>query len=134
MDIVHSFATALDKDDYATALFLLEPDATYQRDADFIRGAPAIVESFRKISDWGKRNLDALEFYHEIDAEASPLEIIFIDILRSEGDKLEIRHRMHVAISESGLIGGLHFSRPEGEKEVLSEFFRRHQLLPPGSE
>ena len=62
MEIVHSFAEALDRDDYETALRLLEPDATYQRDTDLIRGAPAIVDSFRKVSQWGRRNLDALEF------------------------------------------------------------------------
>jgi hypothetical protein len=132
MEIVHQFAEALDQDDYDTALRLLEPDATYQRDMDLIRGAPAIVDSFRAVSEWGRRNLDALEYYHEIDDEGSPLEISFIDILRSEGDALEIRHSVHLAIAKSGLIGQLLFVRPPGEKEILDEFFQRHQLQPPG--
>jgi hypothetical protein len=130
--IVHSFAESLDRDDYETALRLLEPDATYERDADFIRGASAIVDSFRKVSEWGGRNLDALEFSHEIDEEASPLEISFIDILRCKGDELEIRHSVHLEISENGLIGRLRFIQPPGEKETLGEFFRRHHLEPPG--
>jgi hypothetical protein len=132
VEIVHRFAEALDRDDYDTALRLLEPDATYQRDMDLIRGACAIVNSFRTVSEWGRQNLDALEYYHEIDDEASPAEISFIDILRSEGDALEIRHSVHLAIAKSGLIGQLLFVRPPGEKEVLDEFFRRHHLNPPG--
>lgn len=133
MEIVHSFAEALDRDDYETALRLLEPDATYQRDGDLICGASAIVDSFRQISEWGRCNLEALEYCHEIDDAASPLEICFIDVLRSEGDALRISHSMHLTISENGLIGQLHFVRPAGEKEILGEFFRRHHVKPPGA-
>ena len=132
--IVHSFADALDRDDYETALSLLEPDATYQRGTELIRGASAILESFRKVSEWGERNLDALEYDHEIDDDSSPLEISFIDVLRRNGDELRIRHSMHLEISESGLIGRLSFVQPAGEKELLSEFFGRHHLQPPGAE
>ncbi len=134
MKIVHTFAEALDRDDYETALSLLEPDATYQRNNDLIRGASAIVDSFRRVSDWGGHNLDALEYAHEIDDESSPLEISFIDILRRNGDELRIQHSMYLEISENGLIGRLSFVQPPGEKEILGEFFRRHQLQPPGSE
>lgn len=133
MEIVHSFAEALDHDDYEAALQLLEPEATYQRDGDLIRGASSIVDSFRKVSEWGRRNLDTLEFYHEIDDDASPLEISFIDILRSEGDELEIRHNVHLALSKNGLIGQLCVVRPPGEKEILDEFFGRHHIRPPGA-
>lgn len=132
MEIVHRFAEALDHDDYDTALRLLEPDASYQRDMDFIQGASPIVASFRRVSEWGRCNLDALEYYHEIDDETSPLEISFIDILRSEGDELNIRHSVQVTISENGLIEQLLFIRPPGEKEMLDQFFRRHHLNPPG--
>lgn len=133
MKIVHLFAEALDRNDYETALRLLEPDATYQRDRELIRGASAIVDSFRRVSDWGDRNLDALEYAHEIDDESSPLEISFIDILRRNGDELRIQHSMHLEISENDLIGRLSFVQPSGEKEILGEFFRRHQLPQPGS-
>jgi hypothetical protein len=129
--IVHSFAEALDRDDYESALHLLERDATYQRDTDLIRGASAIVDSFRQVSEWGHRNLDALEFYHEIDDETSPLEICFIDILRSKGDELEVRHSMHLTISKNGLIAHLRLVSPPDEKEILGEFFRRHNVKPP---
>ena len=132
MNIVHSFAEALDRDDYETALHLLEPEATYQRGTDLITGAPAIVESFLKASDWARRNLDAIEYHHEID-DASPLEISFIDILRCEGDELRIQHSVFLQLSGNGLIGHLSFTQPPGEKETLGAFFRRHRLAPPGT-
>lgn len=132
LEIVHQFAEALDRNDYGTALRLLEPDANYQRGRDLIRGAPAIVDSFRNVSEWGDRNLDELKYSHDIDDEGSPFEISFVDVLRSDGDVLEIRHSVYLELSKNGLIESLRFVQPPGEKEILDEFLRRHHLEPPG--
>jgi hypothetical protein len=134
LQIVHLFVEALDRDDYETAVRLLEPDATYQRNVELIRRAPAIVDSFRSVSEWGDRNLDALEYSHDIDDEGSPLETSFVDILRCDGDVLEIRHSVYLELSNNGLIARLNFVQPPGEKETLGEFFGRHHLSAPGIE
>jgi hypothetical protein len=122
----------LTETNYETALKLLEPTATYQRGGDLITGASAIVESFHKVSDWATNNLDAMEYSHEIDDDASPLEISFIDVLRCKGDELRIQHSVFLELSDNGLIRRLSFTQPPGEKEVLGAFFRRQQLTPPG--
>lgn len=128
MEIVRQLAAALDRDDYATAEPLLEPDATYDSGDSVIQGADAIVESFRKTSEWGRANLDALEFSHEIDDARAPLEIVFIDVLRKNGDELVLRHSMHLTLSDRGLVSELRLEFPAGERERVRSFFERHGL------
>lgn len=129
MDIVHRLARALDQDDYVTAALLLEPDALYDSGDSLIAGADAIIASFRRTSEWGRNNLDALEFSHEINDDTSPLEIIFIDVLRHNGEELSLRHSMHVGVSDAGLVSHLRLERPSDEEALIRAFFQRHGLI-----
>jgi hypothetical protein len=124
----HRLACALDRDDYATAEPLLEPEAAYDSGDSIIHGAAAIIDSFRTTSEWGRANLDALEFSHEIDDDNAPLEIVFIDVLGKNGDELVLRHSMHLTLSDRGLVSELRLERPPGEKEEVHRFFERHGL------
>jgi hypothetical protein len=128
VEIVHQLAAALNRDEYATAQPLLEPNATYNSGDSIIQGAAPIIDSFRKTSEWGRANLDTLEFSHEIDEQKSPLEIVFIDVLRAGGEELTVRHSMHVTLSDRGLVSHLRLERPPGEKEEVHRFFGRHGL------
>jgi hypothetical protein len=128
VEIVHELATALDRDDYAGAEQLLKPDAIYDSGDSIIHGAPAIIDSFRKTSEWGRANLDALDFSHEIDDAKSPLEIVFIDVLRAGGEELTLRHSMRVTLSDRRLVSHLRLERPPGEKEEAHRFLERHGL------
>lgn len=99
---------------------------------DFIiAGGAKIIESFRSTSEWGHAHLDALEFSHEISDDKAPLEIVFIDVLRIGDDELTLRHSMHVALSQRGLINRLRLERPPGEKQEVHRFFKRHGLSGP---
>ena len=128
MNIIHCFADALDGDDFAQVARLLENDAVYDTGEGLLHGSAAIVESFRKNSEWGRANLDGLEFYHEIDDERSPMDIRLIDVARHGGEEIVIDHTMHVRLSHRKLIEYLRLEYPPGEKERVSEFFRRAGL------
>jgi hypothetical protein len=110
---------------------LLEPDAVYDSGDSIIAGATKIIESFRSTSEWGNTHLDALEFSHEISDDEAPFEIVFIDVLRMGDDELTLRHSMHVALSQRGLISRLRLERPPREKHEVHRFFERHGLSRP---
>ncbi len=131
MRIVHRLASALDADDYETAERLLEPDAVYDSGDSVVHGSAAIIESFRKTSDWGRSNLDELVFTHIIDDGQAPFDIVFVDVLRCGGEELSLRHNMHVGISQRGLVKTLRLDRRAGEKEIVRAFFERHGLTSP---
>ncbi|MBV9277765.1 MAG: hypothetical protein JOZ97_05970 [Candidatus Eremiobacteraeota bacterium] len=131
--IVHELAASLDSDDYVAAEQLLEPDAIYHTGDSTILGRSEIIASFRATSEWGHRHLDALEFSHEID-DAKPSEIIFIDVLRKDGEELRLEHAMHVGISRRGLINELRLQPRLGERELVKQYFHRHGLTPVRSQ
>ncbi len=131
MRIVHRLASALDADDYDTAERLLEPDAVYDSGDSVVHGSAAIIESFSKTSDWGRTNLDELVFTHVIDDDRAPFDIVFVDVLRSGGEELALRHNMHVGISKRGLVKTLRLDRPAGEKENRWRLFRKARTHQP---
>jgi hypothetical protein len=133
MKIVNELAKALDQDDYTLAEALLDQKAVYDSGDAVIHGASNIIASFRKTAEWGRGNLDALEFSHEIDDAAASTEIVFLDVVRKAGEELTLRHRMHVSISENRLVDRLRLERPRGERAVIRAFFLRHGLTRPGT-
>jgi hypothetical protein len=128
VDIVHRFADALDADDFETLAELLEAQAVYDSSDAIVHGSAAIVDSFRKNSEWGHASLDGLEFRHEIDDEGAPMDVRFIDVARHNGEEIVIDHTMRVGLSPRGLIESLRLEYPPGEKERISEFFKRAGL------
>lgn len=67
MDIVERFARALDEEDYGTAAQCLGDDAEYDTGECVIRGAGAILKSFRESAENGRRTFSSVAFTHEID-------------------------------------------------------------------
>jgi hypothetical protein len=130
VDIIHALAEALDADDYAAAKQLFEPEADYDTGTKIINGADAILAEFRRTSEWGRAHLDALEFSHEIEDEVSPFEILFIDVLRKDGDQIRVEHTMHVTLSQQGSVHHLRLETPPGVQRLVDEFFDRHGLNP----
>ena len=128
VDVVHQLASALDADDYVTAEQLLEPNAVYESGDSVTRGAAAIIDSFRRTSQWGREHLDALEFSHEIDDLNAPSDIVFIDVLRSGDEELTLRHTMHVAMSQRGRVNRLRLEVVPGEDAAVQSFFQRHGI------
>lgn len=103
----------------------------YDSGDSIVRGARAIIDSFRKTSEWGRANLDALEFSHAIDDDKAPTAIVFVDVLRKDGDELMLRHTMHLTLSQRGMVKHLRLERPRGERQEVRRFFQRHGLHRP---
>lgn len=96
--IIERFAQALDDEDYSTAKSCLAGDAEYDTGDAIIRGVTAILESFKRGAEYGRKTFDSVVFRHEISQNA-PMEIRFIDILKRNGNEFILDHTMHVAIS-----------------------------------
>ncbi|HEY4002510.1 MAG TPA: hypothetical protein VGO93_26800 [Candidatus Xenobia bacterium] len=63
--IIERLATALDRDDYATAASCLQPDCRYEVAAGTVLGGPtSIVDSFRSSSTWAHAHLERVLFEH----------------------------------------------------------------------
>jgi hypothetical protein len=122
---VRRFAEALDADNYVDAALLLRPDATYDTGTSVVEGSVNILNLFRQTSETGRARLDKLSFHHEI-AEANPFAILFIDVLSIEDDDLTIKHTMHVRLAHDGLIEHLKLDALAGERDVVEQFFKKH--------
>jgi hypothetical protein len=124
MQIVERLADALDLDDFDALEQLLEPEACYDTNEHTVRGAPAIVETFRRNSAWGRSHIDSVTFCHSIDADR-PMRIIFTDVLRHGDETFVHTMTMDVRLSVRGLVAGLVLAYPAGEMTRLNAFFRR---------
>jgi hypothetical protein len=129
VEIVHRLARSLDADDYAAAKLLFEPYAVYETRDIVVRGVDAILASFRETSEWGRKNLDALEFSHEINDATAPFAIGFTDVLRHRGEEIMLKQTMHVRLSPRGLVQHLRLESPPDEQAIVGEFFKRHGLV-----
>jgi hypothetical protein len=122
---VRRFAEALDADNYADAAPLLRRDATYDTGTSVVEGSASILDLFRQTSETGRARLHKLSFHHEIDVD-NPYDILFIDVLRIGDDELTIKHTMHVRFADDGLIEHLKLDGLLGEREVVAQFFNKH--------
>ena len=125
MEDLRRFAVALDEDDFPTVLALLEPDAVYETHREgVLHGPDAIVESFRKNSEWGHAHIDSVRFSHKLDP-SKPDRILFIDELEHRGEHITHEITMYVRFSERGLVEFLKLEYAPGELERLEAFFKR---------
>lgn len=118
------FAEALDRDDYLSAADLLAASCVYQTRSGQLVGPAAICDSYRKASEWGRRNLDALTFASRVGpARANEVTVVFVDHIVHQGRAHAYRSRQVLRFSAEGTIVRITQHALPGEDEALARFF-----------
>ena len=122
-DIAHSFADALNGDDYQRAHALLAGDCIYEARTKVITGPDAIIKSYRANSLFARTLFDRVEYSSEISESISDTaRITFVDKLH-KGDQTHVyRCQQTVRIREDGLIDRIKHKEIPDERKQLLEF------------
>lgn len=121
-----ALACALDEDDWAAARSLLADDCEYHLGGQVVRGADAIVASYRTNSEKARRRLDRVAYASELErADASRATVLFVDRLEHAGLRHEFRCRQTFTLNAGGRVARIDHAELQREREALEAFFRR---------
>lgn len=126
MQVVESFAKALDREDYETAFRALDPRCEYSCRGKDYQGAEQIIASYQGNGDAAQK-FDLIEY----ESSVEPLDdgrflIHFSDFLRHDGDELHYSCEQLAKVNVHGLICELIHREIPGQLEALTAFKQKH--------
>jgi hypothetical protein len=134
--IAKAFSQTLDGDDFERATDFLDADCIYNTGRTELRGAQAIVASYRESSHWGRKNLDEVHYQSSIEnCEDRQATILFIDRLKKGASQHEYRCKQQIFVSKAGKIYRIEQVEIEGQRVRLNKFFEtcgfKRDVPPP---
>ncbi len=121
VDVVERFALALDGEDYAMALSLLDPECVYAIRGKTHRGAEAIMASYRGNGD-AAQAFDSIAYGSSVrDGEDGAVVIEFWDEITHRGRVHRHQCEQWVRVVD-GMIVEIEHRDLEGEVEALNAF------------
>lgn len=133
-DIASRFATALDGDDFAGLLPMLDDDVVYRIGNETHRGPSEVIASYRSGSELARRLFDRVEFSHRIIGTIAErtVRIDFSDILHVGDEQLEHHSIQDVVVGDDDRIESITDRPVAGERERVDAFMARHGLTREG--
>ncbi len=126
--IAMAFAAALDRSDFAAAAEYLSPDCRYVLGNEVLIGPEAIIASYRKSDEWGKRALDRVIYESEVTQDGDRVRVLYIDRITHRGVTHVYRSYQFLWLDESGKITKIVSEELPGERERLDQFFEERGL------
>lgn len=124
-------ARALDAEDYDAALALLAPDCVYDLRGTRIRGARAIVESYRKNADAARCRFDRITYESTVTETGEMTATIeYVDIVTLASRIHRHRCIQNITMNEDGLVSCIRHVDIKGESEALRRFEAAHSQAP----
>ena len=126
LQLARAFAQALDAEDYQRAESLLAEGCVYDSPDGQLRGAQAIVESYRVHSDRARKEFDEVRYDSQV-GPVGPLEfqILYRDHLRTGNHDHTFQCAQRIRIGEAGKIVSISHEEIPGERARLNEFRAR---------
>ena len=121
--VADAFRVALDLNDFSAARALVHDDCEYLIRSETIRGAAAIIASYREADEGAEKTFDAHAYDSSIHALAGDTATIeFVDHL--ELDDRSHTHRCHqeITMGPTGLICRIRHIDLPGEREAVEAF------------
>lgn len=125
-EIVRKLARALDADDYETARSTLASDVRYEVKGDILRGADAIVDSYRSSSEQAHRIFDEVGYDHEISNEHEGTYTIDYTDTLTIADETHVHRARQLVTVEDGMVARIVNVELNGEAASVDSFMARH--------
>lgn len=121
-----AFGTALDLDDFRTALSLLAETCTYDIGEEILKGPKAIVSSYESNMLEGRKKLDELVWGESTVEWMGDLKVAvyFTDYLKHKGKSHIHKCRQVLSFDELGKIVHIEHQNLPGEPEKLKAFYQ----------
>mgnify|MGYP000885101595 CR=1 FL=1 len=117
-----AFASALDRDDFATARPFLSSRCVYEVRGSVLEGPDAILASYENATRDARAQFDEVFYESEVEATATGARIHYTDIVRRNGR--EHRHRcvQHLTFAADEKITRIVHEDLPGEREAVRAF------------
>jgi SnoaL-like protein len=120
------WAARLDQESFAFLPSLMSEDCEYQAPSGLLKGAEAIVASYRRNAEWAHRTFEHIEWSSEVVAEsAATFLITFEDRTLHQGIRHRYRCRQRIRFDGEGRVNSITHLPIPGEDEALAAFFAR---------
>jgi hypothetical protein len=134
VQVAERFARLLDGRDYHALVELLSADCEYECRGGMVCGSAAIVEEYRRSTEWAFDVLDRIDFSSTIDFESpNTAKVTFFDYLRLGSEVHRHTCQQILTTNENSQIKRIvHVDLP-GEKARLEAFFEECGIKRPRS-
>lgn len=126
IEVAKRFASALDQEDYETAISLLSDDCWYLCRGKRFQGPGEIIESYRTNGDEGSQSFETIEYESEVHALSDRSALIrFKDHLSHRGETFTFECDQQIEIDDDGRIAQIRHVDLSGQREALEAFKKR---------
>lgn len=125
-EATENFATAMDHEDFATAVNFISPDCRYDFRHEEVVGREVIMKMYRDNAVWAKENLDQIDYSHGLGFSSDGCLIIsYADHITHRMNKHAHNCRQILEFQEDGLISRIRHQDLPGETDSLRDFFKK---------
>ena len=122
--VVESFTRLLDSRNYEALAELLSTDCEYEMRGNVIRGCAAIVDEYRRSTEWAFDVFDRIEFSSNVNLESQDsARVTFFDELHLGSHDHRYKCQQILTMLEDGRINRIRHVDVAGEKVALEAFF-----------
>ena len=127
--IAQLLATALDRENYTTALQLLAEDCVYLFRGERIEDPAKIISMYQSNGDAGRETYDEIHYVSRVEPQGNgKARIHYTDSITLKGETHVHRCLQEIAVDDGGKVARIVHVDLEGEAERLSAFNNRHGI------
>jgi hypothetical protein len=131
------FATALDQEDYESALVHLSLECRYDAKDGPLSGRKAIIDSYMEAGEWVRDNINEHRYEHCVRLEPEGLNnaviITFVDHLIHQGIEHTFTCEQRMLFGKDGTIDHIEQIELPQQRAHLNEWFKKVGLSRPSS-
>lgn len=123
-DIAARFATALDDEDYTTAMACLAENCVYESPTGKVTARESIITSYQDNGDSARDRFDSIVYSHRIRSlDNDWFEVTFVDELTVKKRRHVFRCQQKIRVRAGAIVEIVHKEIP-GERDQLNQFLK----------